>query len=402
MEKINNYKSNNNINMKQSKENKILKINPIYFSIKLIPYNILLNNIMIYLHKKLSPKLFNDIYIYFIKEIKKYINISPYKTLNSFGSNNNNNLTLEKKNQKIKDFCLNKDEEGKKNKKLKIKQNINKKLKPIVGLSYAHKINNLKSKKNISISSFSNLNIKILDIKKFYSIYKNNNTCKNKNCLNKTENNNKTNSNEKNTSKKKKKITLNNNKFKMNEKLKLNKIILNKNHYNTISSSIHKKSNYELKKTNIIKKNEKRSNNRNFSDNIRKKISNNRTLKNIPHQTFLDIINRNSSNNKYKSNNNSNIKKTLSINKAIFNKNNKNIVLFDGKKKLKIINIKVQNSKNNGGEGLKKSLQTSEEMLKQIKNSLDDENLKGMLNFSYENFLSKESERESKEYSIED
>ena len=37
-----------------------------------------------------------------------------------------------------------------------------------------------------------------------------------------------------------------------------------------------------------------------------------------------------------------------------------------------------------------------------IKNSLDDDNLKGMLNFSYENFLSKESERESKEYSIEE
>ena len=46
--------------------------------------------------------------------------------------------------------------------------------------------------------------------------------------------------------------------------------------------------------------------------------------------------------------------------------------------------------------------QNSEEMLDKIKNSLDDDNLKVMLNFSYENFLSKESERESKEYSIED
>ena len=41
-------------------------------------------------------------------------------------------------------------------------------------------------------------------------------------------------------------------------------------------------------------------------------------------------------------------------------------------------------------------------MLKKIRNSLDDDNLKGMLNFSYENFLSKESERDSKEYSVED
>jgi hypothetical protein len=38
----------------------------------------------------------------------------------------------------------------------------------------------------------------------------------------------------------------------------------------------------------------------------------------------------------------------------------------------------------------------NEEMMKKIKNSIDD-NLKVMLNFSYENFLSKESERESKD-----
>ena len=34
--------------------------------------------------------------------------------------------------------------------------------------------------------------------------------------------------------------------------------------------------------------------------------------------------------------------------------------------------------------------------MKEIKNTIDD-NLKIMLNFSYENFLSKESERESKD-----
>ena len=40
----------------------------------------------------------------------------------------------------------------------------------------------------------------------------------------------------------------------------------------------------------------------------------------------------------------------------------------------------------------------NEEMMKQIKNTLDD-NLKVMFNFSYENFLSKESESESKKSS---
>ena len=38
--------------------------------------------------------------------------------------------------------------------------------------------------------------------------------------------------------------------------------------------------------------------------------------------------------------------------------------------------------------------------MKKIKNTIDD-NLKIMFNFSYENFLSKESEQESKEFSIE-
>ena len=65
---------------------------------------------------------------------------------------------------------------------------------------------------------------------------------------------------------------------------------------------------------------------------------------------------------------------------------------------MKITNIKLQNPKNNGGRSVLKPLQNSEEMLKKIKNSLDDDNLKVMLNFSYENFLSKESDRESKDF----
>lgn len=51
-------------------------------------------------------------------------------------------------------------------------------------------------------------------------------------------------------------------------------------------------------------------------------------------------------------------------------------------------NTKVNNNKNT----------KNEEIMKQIKNSLDD-NLKVMFNFSYENFLSKESETESKKSS---
>ena len=201
-------------------------------------------------------------------------------------------------------------------------------------------------------------------------------------------------------------MALNNNKFTMNEKLPGNKIVLNNYRYNTINTSIHKNNgnNYRLKKIKIPKNNNNGNKSQHISNNTRKKIRNNRTLKNLPHQTFLDIITKN---NKYKTNNNSNIKNTtISLNSGIFSKEkdkiNHTMGLIGDNKKLKIINIKLQRPINNGGKGMQNSLQTSEDMLKNIKNSLDDDNLKSMLNFSYENFLSKESERESKEYSIED
>ena len=60
---------------------------------------------------------------------------------------------------------------------------------------------------------------------------------------------------------------------------------------------------------------------------------------------------------------------------------------------------------NNNNEEKRNSLNKkykllNEEMMKKIKNTIDD-NLKVMFNFSYGNFLSKESEQESKEYSLE-
>ncbi len=56
------------------------------------------------------------------------------------------------------------------------------------------------------------------------------------------------------------------------------------------------------------------------------------------------------------------------------------------------MNLSNPNNQNN--------LFKNDEMIKQIKNSIDD-NLKIMFNFSYENFLSKESENESKDVSRE-
>ena len=71
----------------------------------------------------------------------------------------------------------------------------------------------------------------------------------------------------------------------------------------------------------------------------------------------------------------------LNNNKKIFKKESKN------KKEEK----KEDNNKNN--EKLKEN--KNEDQLKQIKSGLDD-NLKFLFNFSYENFLNKESENDSK------
>ena len=402
MEKNINSIPKNKINTKNSNKNKTLKINPVYFSIELIPYNKILNSIMICLQKKLSPKIFNDIYKYFIKEIKKYINKSSQ--INLIRNEINQKISTEK-NKSIMDFGINKYIDIQK-KKLPIRtNNINKKIKPLVGLSFSNKIDISRAKKNISISSFPNLNLNYLDIKKLYNNnnnYNYNNSFINNSSLNRTLNytknnfinNNTSKNNDKNSksedkkfnSKKKKKIILNDYKFIINDRLHFNKINLNNNQYNTINTSIH-----QNKMNNYLNIN-KEDKNQYLTNNIKKKISINRTLTNIPYQAFIDIVNKNNNKKKFKTNIIRNINNEISIN---------NIQDKDNNNKLNIINIKLQKPKNNGGGGIKKSLQTSEEMLKHIKNSLDDDNLKGMLNFSYENFLSKESERESKEYNIE-
>ena len=100
-----------------------------------------------------------------------------------------------------------------------------------------------------------------------------------------------------------------------------------------------------------------------------------------------------------------NIKNAVVINNTFFNKykNNYNFRLSsDDQKKIKIVNFKLKDKDKKGNMRILTPVLNSDEMLDKIKKSLDDDNLKVMLNFSYENFLSKESERESKEYSIGD
>ncbi len=111
-------------------------------------------------------------------------------------------------------------------------------------------------------------------------------------------------------------------------------------------------------------------------------------------------INNNYNNNNYNFQN-ININNNNYLNNNILNNNNNNnrennpynISNIASKQRNK--NIATLESKNTQISFLK-----NEEMLKQIKNTIDD-NLKIMFNFSYENFLSKESEQESKEVSRE-
>lgn len=445
MKKIKCNFENKNSNSNKSIERNALIINHKYFSIELIPYNQILKNLMYFLQKKLTSSLFNEAYKYFINEIKKYINLSSLKNLianenikniNKSINLNTNNILIGRNRSILSDYSLKNNGKKIRLQNANNKRNLKKNIKPLVGLSYSRKFEMINSKKNMNSSSFSNLNFNNLDInfiKGFSSKYNNsyinsniNNTLSNSNSISQEKdfsyyimNNNQINtnisylSNNKETHNnlrkfKKKIISNNNNKFKMNEKLNYNKSLNNK--FNTINTSIHKNiNNNKLKKVINNSKIIKENNSHQLSNNTKKKISNNKTVTNIPHQNFTDINNKNSSNNKNKAKINSinSIKNAVVINNTIFNKykNNYNFGLLNNnnKKKLKIINIKLQNpKKNNGGNALLKQLQNSEEMLKKIKNSLDDDNLKVMLNFSYENFLSKESERESKEYSVED
>ena len=433
------------INQKSSKskksEIKKININSNFFSYGLVPYNKVLKSLILFLQRKLSSNIFNEVYNYFMNEIKKYVNTSSLKFIERdknkstiLASNENKtSCTVQqgRNNSILSNFSSNNFNGEPKNRYEIRKKYIAKNLKPMVSLSYYHKFDNLNLKKNMSGSNFSNLNFKnwdFLNVKPFSNKYSNIHI--NKGTINRTISNSNSNSQEKDFSyantyqfnnnlsymsnnKEKnylkintKKITsnFNNNKFKMNEKLfENNKVFLNKN-YNTINACDYKNNrNNKFKKRINNSKKSKKENNSHIQSNdidVKNKINNNRTLTNIPHQTFIDFGNKKSNynNDNHKKNTNNNIKNTIVINNNIFKKLK---IIKKNKKKMKIINIKLQNPKNNGGRSVLKPLLNSEEMLKKIKNSLDDDNLKVMLNFSYENFLSKESERESKEISEE-
>ena len=406
MKKPGNFISNNKTFTKNGNPDKKIKINPNYFSLKYIPYHKILNNLLSYLRLKLSPLLFNEIYKYISSEIKKYLkkNISSNNITNSVSFNRNKTDIINQNNNKyiISDFCFNNNYDLDKNKSLiktRTKANLKKTIQPLINLSYSRKLKN-EFLINRQISSFSNNitnkntsnNLSNLEDKDLsYIIAEHNYTIENINNINKKP--------------KIKKIgNINKTTISKQSKNKLNKLFLSdKYNFNTINTSIHKNEKNKFLMLNKIKKN---SNNKNI------KIDHPQTLVNLSSKLYPNTFKIESKNkNKVKSRENSNLKNIKNINNAVvinntfFNKykNNYNFGLIpNAQKKIKFVNIKLKDKEKNGSIRIIKPTQNPEEMLDRIKNSLDDDNLKVMLNFSYENFLSKESERESKEYSIED
>ena len=222
-------------------------------------------------------------------------------------------------------------------------------------------------------------------------------------------------------------VNLNRNNF-LNEKL-INSLKRNLNEYNRFFNSINKPKNrpYNLKNYSIFTKLSK-----NISNNINTNstLANNTTLTNKTandkyiKKSYMSNIKKAKS---YRYNNNNNKKTILSLRKksiGMLKEKNKVLKLdknnflnivnnitnkknINDKKYIHINSIEINNiiksnenkNENNDSKENNNGLQinlTNEEMMKKIKNSIDD-NLKVMLNFSYENFLSKESERESKD-----
>ena len=371
-----------------------------YFSYELIPYNEILKTIMIYLQKKLSKPLFNEVYKIFLNELKYYVSSTSKYSYKESAHSNNQSIN------KVSSFNLGKFDTQIKTAKFK------KNIKPLVGLSYSNKI---KDFNEISSENKTDYNTTIQD-SNFLNRFSYIKSAKNKKVIAKN-------------------ITLNNsnnhrsyflNNFESaikkninvessyKENLKLfkkksgkNKISL-KHNFQTISQTYN--NNVNIQKN----KNDSKLNNRN---NNNKTIIKKKNLKKLNQKIILTTLKADKNNNGTRTNkkftldiNRSQkdkpIGKAVFINNTIYNKFNNNYkfgLLRNNKNKVKVINIKLKTTtQNNSKNILQNKSEAQEEMLNKIKKTLDDDNLRVMLNFSYENFLSKESERESHEYSLED
>jgi hypothetical protein len=460
-----------------------------------IPYELILNNLIIFLYKKLTPFLFHEVKTYLNSLYIKYrnkkntnnegCNKSPFNSditnINLNNNKNNNNIDLlSKKSEKYpmnikykielinKMTKVNQQIEKKiympKSEKKKIHSG-NKKYKNLEKNKSKNKNRSKETKKNNSSKKYFCVDDYDLLLKKGFNkvtsfkTFSNHKIKKNKtntkiNYFQKKADREHSRNSSKNNSLSDSRSIFSVSNHKINN-LKKNKNILSNNFQTTRYSNddkkiLNNKSKYNSsKKINNITKSQPLSNekllyqisfNNNYNYNINNYINDNNTnyinyiknngmncnlKKNITKKNNLHVyqgnfqqIYFNKNNNKpsimqnpllnfIKPNKSTNISSNIMNENIINNQNNdytnimekncKNIINGSGNKNSNINLIKEE--KTNLNENSNKNKLLNEEMMKKIKNTVDD-NLKIMLNFSYENFLSKESEQESKEYSF--
>ena len=431
MKKVNSIKSNHNKknNLKRNNLLSKLMISNDYMVKKI---NLLENR----KKKKNAEKknIFNNKYFYTTNNIN-YLNQDSLMSFEKYykgSSENFKDITSEKKTQK--------NENGNKidsNEKEIERIKIYKKINPIKNNSKLNRkyfniisgkckqkslndidkyFNNTTNNQKLKSKSIGKVNK--LDNKKIYNKLKINiSSHNNTNSFNFYQNNNINNEFKNSLDLRKQNITINvnldqrpsiNKKYLMNEKL-VNKLKKNKNNflgdinkiknipYNLKNCSIFSKFNSNSKS--LMNKTNKLSNISSINSTKSNKFNNLNNQKTITSLRKKAIGLINGKNQIYKLNRNN----FLNIVNNITNKRNCN-----DKKYIHINSIEINNIIKSGNEhdeilenknntNIYQNLDlTTEEMMNKIKDSIDD-NLRVMLNFSYENFLSKESERDSKD-----
>ena len=405
-----------------------------------INYELLINKLLKYIKKTFTENQYLDIKKYIQNEISQLssssidqnesqssiFNASPPKNSISITENSEMRSVNFGNHSKV---IVNKDKNVKKEKKLKLSYDFSNLLtspkpKPIkIEISNIKKINNQNS--STTPSSKKN-NIGTKDIHSLYTIIKKDNQTTAKSNHQKPS---KTQSNSKSKSKSTSRDCSN-------------------NHYSNTNSNINQNltNNNNLKKVTTVKQtlitksqpllNEKLFSKLNLNNNCQNNPSNCNTITNVRsgntssnpkskikpkskvhHQNKTNSNNRTSSkcsgknnmgsnanNKQIQINSNSNLKKdnkkkqnktTITLqdkNNLLCYENEKNNQINSNKIKSQYIDLNLEKSSSIN------NINKNEEMMKQIKNTLD-ENLKVIFNFSYENFLSKESESESKKSS---
>ena len=385
-----NCSSNNKVGTKTPNGEKKIIINKAYFSLDFVPYDKILFNLLSFLQKKVSLILFNEIYKLFVTQIKKHIkaNISSSimsnkkivnKTKEDILDRSNINSINNNKKQIISEFCYNNSNiENTKKKtfnKIKTKTNLKKYIHPFIDFSYSQKLrynilnpNELRSFKRNTSNNISRLEDK--DLVSF--IINSNNISKIKNPQ-KMKTNNNTNDNSNNTTKIEGK---NDYKFFKN-------FLNNKYKFNTINTTLHNNSKNKITKISNKKQKPKTK---------KPALDMNYTLPHMAINRYINTVKlnqKNINNLKIRTNSNlKNIKNAVVINNTFFNKykNNYNFGVIQNKnKKIKVINIKINDKEKKGNMKILNQAQNSEEMLDKIKNSLDDDNFREKLaSFEYE------------------